>query len=98
MIRLADTWPVLANQLHQSLLAEGELSLAAGVDDLGVVESCRCGDDVCQSFYTAPKPNGAYGPGHRNVELEAPWPGMLILDVVDEEIAYVEVLDRPPLD
>jgi hypothetical protein len=40
-----------------------------------------------------PKPDGAYGPGHRNVVL-APDEGMIILDVVAEEIACVEVLDR----
>jgi hypothetical protein len=40
----------------------------------------------------------AYGASHRNVALDAPWPGYLILDVVDDEIVYVEVLYRPPLD
>jgi hypothetical protein len=32
------------------------------------------------------------------VLLDPPWSGMLILDVVDGQIAYVEVLDRDPLD
>ncbi len=44
-------------------------------------------------FYVRPMPKGAYGPGHRNVPL-TPQDGMLILDVVDEKIAAVEVLDR----
>jgi hypothetical protein len=33
------------------------------------VAQCGCGNDFRQSFYTAPKPDGAYGPGHRNVGL-----------------------------
>jgi hypothetical protein len=44
-------------------------------------------------FYTRPKPNGSYGSGHRNVAL-APEDGMVILDVVEEKIACVEVLYR----
>lgn len=61
---------------------------------LTVHDLCGCGDSFCQSFYTAPKPNGAYGPGHSNVPLIPPWPGMLVLDIVDGQIKYVEVLDR----
>ena len=40
-----------------------------------------------------PKLDGGFGTGHRNVRL-TPEEGMLILDVVAEEIACVEVLDR----
>lgn len=50
-------------------------------------------DDFCASFYSQPKPDGAYGTGHRNVRL-MPGQGMLILDVGAGEIACVEVLDR----
>ncbi|RNI17202.1 hypothetical protein [Flexivirga caeni] len=96
--RLVDRYPVLAQQLREALVAEREPSLADQVEKLRVVAECGCGDDFCQSLYTAPKPTGAYGPEHRNVRLDAPWPGMLILDVVDGQIAYVEVLDRSPLD
>lgn len=58
---------------------------------------CGCEDDFCQSFYTAPKPTGAYGDDHRNVCLDPPWPGDLILDVAHDSIAYVEVLYRARL-
>ncbi|MEQ7129212.1 hypothetical protein ABN034_32430 [Actinopolymorpha sp. B11F2] len=92
-----DRWPALATQLRHALLAESEVALAGQVDTLVVVAQCGCGDDFCQSFYTEPKPEGAYGPGHRNVLLDAPWAGLLILDVVDDHIAYVEVLYREPL-
>ena len=96
--RLVDRWPLLGRQLRDALVAEGEDALVPQVEALHVVAECGCGDDFCQSFYTAPKPDGAYGPGHRNVLLDPPWSGMLILDVVDGQIAYVEVLDRDPLD
>jgi hypothetical protein len=35
---------------------------------------------------------------HVDASIYPPWTGMLIFDVVDDEIVYVEVLDRPPLD
>jgi hypothetical protein len=93
-----DQWPTLADQLRGALLADQETTLAASVDSLTAVALCPCGDDFCQSFYTAPKPDGAYGPGHRNVLLNPPWVGYLILDVVKDEIVFVEVLYRSPLD
>lgn len=55
------------------------------------------GDGFCQSFKTEPHPDGQpYGRGHRCVPL-LPSKGMLVLDVVDGRIMYVEVLDRAPL-
>jgi hypothetical protein len=95
--RLVDRWPKLSGELRDALIAEDEAGLANSVDSLEVVQPCGCGDDFCQSFYTAQPPDDA-GPGHRNVLLDPPWTGMLILYVVDDEIVYVEVLDRPPLD
>lgn len=77
--------------------AAREDRLAEHAGRLRIVDVCACGDDFCQSFYTGPKPAGAYGDGHRNVCLDAPWPGYLILDVVDDNIMYVEVLHRSPL-
>lgn len=44
-------------------------------------------------FYVLPKPAGAYGPGVRIVSLE-PARGFLILDVVNDKIAAVEVRYR----
>ncbi|SNT64248.1 hypothetical protein SAMN05421812_116169 [Asanoa hainanensis] len=92
---LRATWPVFAAELATALAEPG---LKAQVDRLRVVEPCGCGDGFCQSLYTAPKPTGPYGAGHRCVPLDAPWPGFLVLDVVGADIVYVEVLDRPPLD
>jgi hypothetical protein len=90
---LTDTLPALASELRQLLTENGEPGLAAQVPGLMIFDRCRCGDDFCSTFYTQPKPNGSFGPGHRNVRL-MPTEGMLILDVVAGEIACVEVLDR----
>lgn len=91
-----DCYPSFAAELVRLLRDEGEENLAHCVHDLRIVERCDCGDDFCQSFYTAEKPVGAYGDGHRNVWLE-PEHGMLILDVVHDRIMFVEVIDHPPL-
>jgi hypothetical protein len=90
---LADELPALSKELQELLTKEGESGLAAQVPTLTIVDRCRCGDDFCASFYTQPKPNGGYGPGHCNLVLE-PAVGMLILDVVDGVIAQVEILHR----
>jgi hypothetical protein len=90
---LVDIFPDLAAELRELLSAQGESVLAAQVQALTVIERCRCSDDFCGMFYSLPKPQGAYGPSHRNVAL-TPKEGMLILDVVAEKIAAVEVLYR----
>ena len=50
---------------------------------LAIVDRCRCSDSFYETFYTALKPNGSYGPKHENVELESD-NGMVIVDVVEE--------------
>ena len=90
---LSDVLPALADELHGLLVEQGELNLAAQVLTLRIVDRCRCGDAFCGTFYVRPEPKGAYGPDHRNVDLD-PTDGMLILDVVGERIACVEVLYR----
>ncbi|WP_433064515.1 hypothetical protein [Dactylosporangium sp. CS-033363] len=94
---LSTTWPVFTAELVAALKAESEEGLAEQVGRLRIVEECGCADDFCQSFSTAPKPKSAYGEGHRNVCLDAPWPGYLILDVVHKDVMFVEVLYRSPL-
>jgi hypothetical protein len=92
-----DRWPVLAAQVDAALRAADETVLTELWRDAHVVQECGCEDDFCQSFYTEEPPTGVHGPGHRNVALDAPWPGYLILDVVGEQIMYVEVLYREAL-
>ena len=90
---LTEILPPLAPELEQLLKDQGEVELAAQVSQLAIVDRCRCGDDFCSSFYTQPKPEGTYGPGHRCIDLDAA-EGMLVLDVVAGKIAHVEVLNR----
>ncbi|MFD6970809.1 hypothetical protein [Streptomyces sp. NPDC059979] len=92
-----DVFPDLTAELVRLLEEEGERDLAVCAHDLRLVGECGCGDGFCQSIRTHPHPPGTpYGPGHRNVPL-LPERGMLILDVVDGRIVYVEILDRPPM-
>jgi hypothetical protein len=93
---LTNALPELANEIEELLRVEGEPGLAAQVAELRIVDRCRCEDDFCATFYVQPKPEGSYGPGHRNVVL-IPENGMLVLDVVEEKIACVEVLYRDDL-
>lgn len=103
--RLVERWPELARQVRNALIRDDETALASGIDALRVLKTCDCDEDFCQSFYTEPPPDGAYpSDRHRNwyrdhdEDDELGWEGFLILDVVDERIAFVEVLYRPPLD
>ncbi|MEV6287416.1 hypothetical protein [Kribbella sp. NPDC051770] len=98
---LGEAWPRLAGQVRDALTRDGEHELAAQIDGLPVVQRCECGDDFCQSFHTAPPPDGGYPlERHRNwyAEDSPGWDGELVLDVVDGLVVYVEVLDREPLD
>lgn len=85
--------PNFADELTALLVAADKRGLAAQVQELEIVDRCRCGDEFCATFYTRPKPQGSYGTGHLNVVLE-PKSGEVILDVVDGTIACVEVLYR----
>ena len=91
--RLIDVAPNLVLELEQMLVEEGEPALSAQVAGLRIVDRCRCGDDFCASFFTAPRPVGSYGPGHRTIAL-APALGYLNVDVVGGDIVQVEVLYR----
>jgi len=92
-VQLNEILPALAIELEQLLKKQGEAELAAQVSQLAVVDRCRCGDDFCSSFYTQPKPEGHYGSSHRCFDLDAD-EGVLLVDVVAEKIAHVEVLNR----
>jgi len=91
---IRDLFPELSKELSNLLRDMGKGELADQVESLSVIDKCRCGDGFCSSFYTASKPGGAWGPNHENVSLTTQ-DGMLMLDVVDGNISYVEVLDRP---
>jgi len=90
---LHELLPALAHELEQCLLVEGENLLAGSIQTLQIFSACECSDITCGSFYTGPRPDGAFGPGHRSILLD-PSNGMMILDVVDDVIRYVELIDR----
>ena len=77
--KLAKVLPAFAAEVQEGLHADPELS--GQVAKLEIFGRCECGDSFCATFYTARRPGGAYGPGHRNV-------------VVDGRLACVEVLHR----
>lgn len=89
--KLAEILPAFAAEVQEGLPGDPELS--GQVADLEIFGRCECGDSVCATFYTDRRPDGAYGPGHRNVVVDVK-KGMVILDVVDGRIACVEVLYR----
>ncbi|MGW4024461.1 hypothetical protein [Streptomyces sp. NPDC005009] len=92
-----DVFPDLIAELITLLEDEGERELAICVWDVRLVAMCDCGDDFCQSIYTAVHQKGEpYGEGHRCVPL-LPSKGMLVLDVVYGRIMYIEILNRAPM-
>lgn len=95
---LTDILPAFASELRQLLIEQDEPELAAQVPSLAIFDRCRCGDDICcGTFYSRPKPQGGFGPGHRNVRLFPDDGALLILDVVAGNIVAVETLDRPEI-
>ena len=93
---LLDALPDLADELSTLLNQGGATELATQVPFLRLVDRCRCGDDFCATLYTAPKPNGAYGPNYESMPLN-PSSGHLILDLVDRKIVCIEILFREDL-
>jgi hypothetical protein len=93
---LKDALADFAHELTALLTSRGEAALAAQVPYLRLFGRCRCGDEFCATAYTAPRPEGAWGPEHRNILLD-PIEGFLVLDVVNEEIVCIEVLYRDDL-
>ena len=93
---LQDALPDLADELTALLRSQNERDLAEQVPRLPLVDRCRCGDDFCATFYTAPKPKGAYGPNHESISLN-PSSGQFILDLVDRKIMCIEILFREDL-
>jgi hypothetical protein len=83
-----------ARELQLLLENDGQPELAAQVQGLRIVDRCRCGADFCATFYSEPRPNGAWASlgRHECLTLNAE-EGMIILDLVDRRIVCVEVLD-----
>ena len=90
---LATEFPEFAEELARLLRHIGEGELAETVPRLPIVERCRCGDDFCATLDTAPPPADSWGRSHRNVALD-PERGILVLDVLDQQIVCIEALFR----
>lgn len=90
---LIDVLPAFAAELEHALRAVSEHELADQVASLMIESLCGCNDEFCSSFYTGAQPEGPWGPSLRNVTPPVAT-GMVILDVVDDRIRYVEVLHR----
>jgi hypothetical protein len=93
---LREVLPGLANELEVLLRDDDEAELASQIASLKVVDRCRCDSASCATIYNVPKPQGAWGPTHRNVVL-AVSEGMTVVDVLDERIVCIEILDRQEL-
>ena len=90
---LRDVLPELASELKNLFRESESPHLAQQVDDLQILDRCRCGDSFCATIYTLPKPKEAWGKGHYTILLDAET-GMIIVDVLDDKIAEVEILYR----
>jgi hypothetical protein len=91
---IAELLPEFAAELKALLRLTDRVELAEQLGRLPILDRCRCGEDNCSHFYTAPKPVGSYGLGHESIMLPAER-GLVVLDIVAGAIAAVEVLDRP---
>ncbi len=87
-------FPDLAGDIIQALGQQGEEHLVNQVGRLKIYDRCRCGDDFCSTIYTRSRSRISNAPDHRNVALNAST-GMIILDVVEEQIGCIEILFRP---
>ena len=87
--RLIQIEPNVVSDLQMLLVQAGEVSLAAQVEQLSVVEQAdhAHGSD----FYMVPRSKGRWGPNHRTLGLQ---PGALHIDVVNDQIVCIEVLRR----
>jgi hypothetical protein len=91
--KIGEYLPELSNELVCLLLEAGEPLLAASVPELTIVDRCPCGGDFCAGFYTQAAPTRGFGPGHRMVVLK-PATGKIYLDVVHDQICFIECLER----
>jgi len=90
---LREVFPELTAELESLLKLKSENALASQVASLSIVDRCHCGDDFCATIYTVPRPKGRWGNNHRCFDLDATR-GIIMLEVVDEKIADVEILNR----
>jgi hypothetical protein len=81
--------PALARELDELLRAQGRADLADQIGALRIRAVCTCSVEGCGSFYTG-LPMKRWLRRGRQVPA-----GDLVVDTIDGEIVYVEVLGRP---
>jgi hypothetical protein len=91
---LAEVLPEFSTELTHLLEQNDEPELARQVTTLRIVKKCGCRNDFCSSFYTRREPRRAPGQDIRSISLEPSSSGIVILDVVCDEICFIEVLYR----
>lgn len=90
---LKEALPELASELYDLLIKKNEIELAQQIDSLRIIELCSCDEEFCSTFYTLPKPDDRWDGDLLSIELERK-NGIIVLDVVDNKIAQVEILFR----
>lgn len=88
---LATSAPAFAAELEEWLREIERPDLAEQVQSLQIREVCKCEVEGCASFYTAAPMRRWFRRG-KQVPV-----GELVVDTIDGEIVYVEVLNRPDL-
>lgn len=84
--------PELAARMESALCAQGEERVAEQIGELRITAVCTCEEPSCGSFHTAKLPMRRWFMRGRQIELQDDGPGVITIDVVRGEIAYVEVL------
>ena len=88
---LADVAPAFSAELEEGLRAIDRSDLAEQVPGLRIRQVCACEVEGCASFYTAMPMKRWFRRG-KQVPL-----GELVVDTIDGQIVFVEVLERPDL-
>lgn len=86
---LRDVLPALAAELEAGLREHGHPFLAEQVPSLRIRVACPCDVEACGSFYTAMPMKRWFRRG-KQVPVND-----LVVDAIDGEIVFVEVLGRP---
>jgi hypothetical protein len=84
-----DRLPALAAELDRLLRQRGRPDLAEQVASLRIIALCTCEVEGCGSFYTA-RPMKRWFRRGRQVSVDD-----VVVDTIDGEIVFVEVLGRP---
>jgi hypothetical protein len=86
---LREKLPALAVELDRGLRAQGRSDLAEQIPTLRITAVCPCEVETCASFYTG-RPMKRWFRRGKQVPV-----GDLVVDSIDGEIVFVEVLGRP---